>query len=110
MRAEGRHQTGGGLAKFAQERPLLLAGLGIFVGMALGALLPWSAIDEELLGEQGRRLKDSAVDLASDGYDRVRSAAQTAYGTAADALGGSGGDGENGSAAQSGYKTSDGGH
>jgi hypothetical protein len=83
---------------------LLLAGLGIFAGMALGALLPWSAIDEELLGERAGRLKDSALDLASDGYDKVKSAAETAYGAVAETLGGKS---ENGSQGQSAHNTSD---
>lgn len=75
-----------GFTQFARERPLLLVGMGIFLGMALGALLPWDAIDEEYLGEQAGKLKDSALDLASDGYDKVKSAAQTAYDAANDTL------------------------
>jgi hypothetical protein len=62
-------------------------GLGIALGMALGALLPWDRIDEEYLGDQAEKLKDGALDLASDGYDKVKSAAQNAYESAAETLG-----------------------
>jgi hypothetical protein len=100
---QGGSQSRSGFTQFARERPLVVVGLGIFAGMALGALLPWNAIDEEYLGEQAGKLKDSALDLASDGYDKVKSAAQTAYGAAADTLrGGKNGLGENGGTASSG--------
>lgn len=105
------HQSGGrsvsGLTQFARERPLVVVGLGIFFGMVLGALLPWDAIDEEYLSEQAGKLKDSALDLASDGYDKVKSAAQSAYETANDTLrGGKNGSSENVNASTSGESKS----
>jgi ElaB/YqjD/DUF883 family membrane-anchored ribosome-binding protein len=76
-----------GFFGMARERPLLVAGLGIALGMVLGALLPWDRIDEEYLGEQAERLKDGALDLANDGYEKVKSAAQSTYDTATERFG-----------------------
>jgi ElaB/YqjD/DUF883 family membrane-anchored ribosome-binding protein len=69
------------------ERPSLVVGLGIGVGTALGALLPWNRIDTEYLGDQAEKLADNALELAGDGYEKVKSAAQTTYDTAAETLG-----------------------
>lgn len=79
-------RSGSGLIQFARKRPLLVVGLGIGLGMALGALLPWSRMEDELLGDQAERLKDTVRDLASDGYEKVRSVAQKTYESAADTI------------------------
>ena len=86
------------MRQFARERPLLVVGAGVAVGMALGALLPWSRMEDELLGEQAEKLKESARDLASEGYEKVKSVAQHTYEAASDTLRGEskGGSGDNG--------------
>jgi ElaB/YqjD/DUF883 family membrane-anchored ribosome-binding protein len=94
-----------GLRQFARERPLLVVGAGVAVGMTLGALLPWSRMEEELLGEQAERLRDSAREFASDSFDKVKSAAQRTYESASETLRGSdsnGGAAENSTTSQSG--------
>jgi len=65
----------------------LVVGLGIGVGMALGALLPWDRIDGEFIGDQAEKLTDGALDFANDSYEKVKSAAQSTYDTAAETLG-----------------------
>jgi ElaB/YqjD/DUF883 family membrane-anchored ribosome-binding protein len=75
-----------GLRQFARERPLLVVGAGVALGMALGALLPWSRIEDDLWGEQAEKLKDGAIELASDGYEKVRSVAQSTYEAATETL------------------------
>ncbi|MFL5239727.1 MAG: hypothetical protein ACJ8EL_19450 [Rhizomicrobium sp.] len=81
-------RTPTGFARFARERPLLVAGAGIALGMAFGALLPWRIVEDEYFGEQAERLKDSAVELANDGYEKAKSVAQRGYETAAEMMGG----------------------
>src|SRR3954471_10716120 len=84
-------RTGDGrrsFARYAQERPLLVAGAGIALGMAFGALLPWRIVEDEYFGEQAERLKDSAVELANDGNEKAKSVAQRGYETAAEMMGG----------------------
>src|SRR3954462_779646 len=100
--ARRTHHTGDGrrsfderrsFARFAQERPLLIAGAGIALGMVFGALLPWRIVEDEFLGEQAEKLKDSAVELATEGYEKAKSVAQRGYETAAEMVGGTRGAG-----------------
>jgi ElaB/YqjD/DUF883 family membrane-anchored ribosome-binding protein len=99
------NRSGSSLRQFARERPLLVVGAGVAVGMTLGALLPWSRMEDELLGEQGEKLRDSAREFASDGFDKVKSVAQRTYESASETLRGSesnGGVGETSTTSQSG--------
>ena len=79
-----------GFTRFMRERPLLVVGAGIALGMTLGALLPWRIVEDEFLGEQADKLKDGAIDLASDGYDKIKSVAQSTYAAATETLRGTG--------------------
>jgi hypothetical protein len=84
--AGGGSATRSGFTGFMRQRPLLVVGAGVAVGMALGALLPWSRIEDELLGDQAEKLKDGARELASDGYEKAKSVAQRGYRAASEIL------------------------
>ena len=75
----GANRAGTSVSQFAREQPLLVAGIGFALGVALGALLPLTRAEGELLGEQADRLKDKASDLVSEGYEKVKSVAQDTY-------------------------------
>ena len=79
-------RTGSGIGQLAREQPLLVAGIGFALGVALGALIPLSRMENDLLGEQAEKLKDSAKELASEGYERVKSVAQRTYDAATETL------------------------
>ena len=79
-------RTGSGIGQLAREQPLLVAGIGFALGVALGALVPLSRMENDLLGEQAEKLKDSAKELASEGYERVKSVAQRSYEAATETL------------------------
>jgi ElaB/YqjD/DUF883 family membrane-anchored ribosome-binding protein len=79
-------RTGSGIGQLAREQPLLVAGVGFALGVALGALLPLTRAENEMLGDQAERLKDSARDLASEGYEKVKSVAQRTYEAASETL------------------------
>jgi len=79
-------RTGSGIVELAREQPLLVAGIGFALGVALGALVPLSRMENDLLGEQAEKLKDSAKELASEGYERVKSVAQRSYEAATETL------------------------
>lgn len=80
------NNAGSGIAQLAREQPLLVAGIGFALGVAVGALLPLSRAENELLGEQADRLKDSASELASEGYEKAKAVAKHTLDTATDTL------------------------
>ena len=75
--------------QFARDRPLLVVGVAVALGMALGALLPWSRIGDELLGDKAAKLKDGALEMASDGYEKAKSVARSGYEAATEIVHGS---------------------
>jgi hypothetical protein len=81
------NRTGSGIGQLAREQPLLVAGVGFAIGVALGALIPVSRLENDMLGEQAEKLKDNARELANQGYERVKSVAQKTYDAAAESLG-----------------------
>lgn len=78
--------TGSSIGQLAREQPLLVAGIGFALGVALGALLPLTRQENELLGEQASRLKDSASELAMEGYEKAKAVAQRTYEAATENL------------------------
>jgi ElaB/YqjD/DUF883 family membrane-anchored ribosome-binding protein len=59
--ASVRHALGTGTQSFAQlcrDEPLVLAGIGVAIGAALGALLPGTETEDRLMGTQSDALKD----------------------------------------------------
>ena len=77
--------TGSSLGSMAQEQPLLAAGLGFALGMALGAILPATDTENSILGEQSDAVKDKAGDLAQQGYEKAKTVAQKSYEAASQA-------------------------
>ncbi|MBV8799057.1 MAG: hypothetical protein JO208_04515 [Alphaproteobacteria bacterium] len=80
------NRAGSGMGNLVREQPLLVAGVGFALGVALGALLPLSKLENEALGEQAEKLKEGAKELASEGYERVKSVAQRTYDAATETL------------------------
>jgi ElaB/YqjD/DUF883 family membrane-anchored ribosome-binding protein len=78
--------AGSSIGQLAREQPLLVAGVGFALGVALGVLLPLSRTENDLLGEQAEKLKDSASQLANEGYDKVKQVAQRTYNAATETL------------------------
>ena len=78
-------QAGANLNDIARDQPLLVAGIGLALGMVLGSLLPASETENQLFGEQADALRDKAGDLASEGYRKAKTVVQRSYEAAADA-------------------------
>jgi len=68
-----------GIGTRAQEQPLLSAGLGFALGMALGAIFPATEAENSLLGEQSDAVKRKAGELAGEGYEKAKTVAQKSY-------------------------------
>jgi hypothetical protein len=61
---------------FAKDQPLVLAGLGLAVGAALGAAIPETEAEDRLMGEAADQLKEKAQAIASDQLQVAKSVGQ----------------------------------
>jgi len=57
------------------DQPLVTAGIGLAVGAALGAMLPSTEVEDELMGGVSDDLKSQAKDIAEDQFEKVKSVA-----------------------------------
>jgi hypothetical protein len=78
-----RERTRGSLAQMRdtgvrtlEDEPLLVAGLGLAVGAALGALLPLSERERRTLGPTRERVLEHARQAVREGAERVRDSAE----------------------------------
>lgn len=67
-------QTGDGFMRVLTEQPLVVAGLGVALGALLGAALPATARENELLGETSDELKQRARAFGHEQMDKVSEA------------------------------------
>jgi ElaB/YqjD/DUF883 family membrane-anchored ribosome-binding protein len=68
------------------EQPLIAAGIGLAIGAALGTALPSTDAENRLMGSTSDEVKDRARQAAAGQYERVKDAAEDAYGTVADTV------------------------
>jgi len=60
------------LERTLREQPLVMSGLGIALGAALGALLPPSAAEDRFLGEKSDQAMDKATEALTGKYEEER--------------------------------------
>jgi ElaB/YqjD/DUF883 family membrane-anchored ribosome-binding protein len=60
-------RSDGVLMNFCREQPMLVAGLGIAVGAALGALIPASRAETRIMGDASQEVQDRAREVAAEG-------------------------------------------
>lgn len=63
-----------GVSRMSTEQPLALGAIGIALGALVGAAMPPSRREDELMGEASDRVKHSASNLARQEYEQVRAA------------------------------------
>lgn len=73
------HRARRSASDLVDREPLILAGLGLALGTAIGAMLPISRFEEEEFGEQAERLRKGAEDLVKDAAEGARDVAAKAY-------------------------------
>jgi hypothetical protein len=78
--ASGTAATSRDLADYARDQPLVLMGLGVALGAAMGAAFPATEAERQLMGEASDDLKEQARAFAAENYEKSRSAAQAAFG------------------------------
>ena len=64
------------LARLLEQQPLVVGAIGIAAGSALGALLPATRIENEMLGGLSESLAETTRHIAADGYEAVRDQAR----------------------------------
>lgn len=65
------------LLQFCKSQPLVIAGLGMALGAILGALIPPTETEDNLMGKTSDQLKDEAREVAEDQIERTKSAAKS---------------------------------
>jgi ElaB/YqjD/DUF883 family membrane-anchored ribosome-binding protein len=61
--------------QFCKTQPLVLAGLGMALGAIIGALIPPTEAEDQLMGKTSDQIKDQAGNIASDQIEAAKSAA-----------------------------------
>lgn len=57
------------LERTLREHPLVMSGLGIALGAALGALIPPTAVEDKLLGEKSDQAMSKATEVLTNKYE-----------------------------------------
>jgi hypothetical protein len=74
--ATGAATTSRDMFDFCCDQPLVLAGLGVALGAAVGAAFPSTETEGQLMGEASDDLKERTRALAQEQYEKSRSAAE----------------------------------
>jgi Protein of unknown function (DUF3618) len=62
-----------------ERHPLVVGGIGLFIGAVIAAAIPGSRAENRLLGDTSDELKSRTRDLAAQGYQTVKAAAGNVY-------------------------------
>jgi ElaB/YqjD/DUF883 family membrane-anchored ribosome-binding protein len=66
-------------AEFLKDQPLVLLGAGLALGAALGAGLPATEVENNLMGEASEQVKKQTKEAASDRLDKAKAAGEDLY-------------------------------
>ena len=69
------------------EEPLVLAGVGVAIGAAVGAALPITETENRLIGDTSTRLKGEVARLAQEQYEKGKAGIKEAVGEAVEQAG-----------------------
>jgi hypothetical protein len=70
--------TGSNIKSFLNDQPLVLAGIGLAIGAIIGAALPSTAAEDELMGEESEALKQKAAEFAEEQLDKGKAVGERA--------------------------------
>lgn len=90
--AQMGHQAQRTFLDTLQSEPLLIAGLGLFVGAAVGAALPSTSVEDRVMGDKRDDLVNRGKEAVHGGLQQANSVAQSAYGAVKSELASSEGD------------------
>jgi uncharacterized protein DUF3618 len=67
---------------FCRDQPLVLAGIGLAVGAAMGAWLPRTQAEDQLMGDVSDELKEQTQEFAGEQLEKAKRVGERAYETA----------------------------
>jgi hypothetical protein len=62
-----------------ERHPFVVGGIGLFIGAVIAAAISGSQAEDRLMGDTSDELKSRARDLASQGYETAKTAAENVY-------------------------------
>jgi hypothetical protein len=71
--------SGRSIMDFVYEQPLVLVGLGLAVGAAIGAASPSTKAEDELMGESSDAVKEATAGLAKEHLKKGQAVAERAW-------------------------------
>jgi uncharacterized phage infection (PIP) family protein YhgE len=71
--------TGRDFMDFCREQPLVLAGIGLAVGAAMGAWLPRTQTEDQLMGDVSDELKEQTKEFAGEQLQKAKKVGEHAY-------------------------------
>lgn len=80
--AQAGHQAQRTFVQTLESEPLLIAGLGLIVGAAIGGSLPATAAEDRVMGQARDKVLSQGKDVAQQGLQQASTVAQAAYGAA----------------------------
>lgn len=76
---EYRHRVQESFSDTMEQEPLLMAGMGALVGLAIGSALPSSETEDRLMGRMRDGVLERGEQVAEDGLRRAREVTEDAY-------------------------------
>ena len=76
---ESAANSAGSFAAFLKDEPLVLAGIGVALGAAIGAMFPSSETEDRLMGEASDNLKEGASELVEREWEKGKEVAEKAF-------------------------------
>jgi hypothetical protein len=64
---------------FCREQPLVLAGIGLAVGAAMGAWLPRTQTEDQLMGDVSDEVKEQTKEFAGEQLEKAKKVGERAY-------------------------------
>jgi hypothetical protein len=80
--AQAGQQAQRTFAQTLESEPMLIAGLGLIVGAAIGAAMPSTAAENRVMGEARDKVMSRGKEVAQQGLQQAGTVAQAAYGAA----------------------------
>ena len=76
---ESAANSANSFAAFLKDEPLVLAGIGVALGAAIGAMFPASETEDRLMGEASDNVKEVAGELVEREWQKGKEAAEKAF-------------------------------